>query len=84
MMKIKIYTSPGCFYCTQLKELLRRADLDYEQQIIEGSILTEQFKIDFPDVRGFPHVIIDDESIGGLIETAKLLVQKGLVSSGKK
>jgi len=83
-MKIKIYTSPGCFYCTQLKELLRRADLDYEQQIIEGAILMEQFKIDFPKVRGFPYVIIDDEGIGGLIETAKLLVQKGLVSSGKK
>lgn len=83
-MKIKIYTSPGCFYCTQLKELLRRADLEYEQQIIEGAILMEQFKIDFPEVKGFPYVIIDDEGIGGLIETARLLVQKGLVSSGKK
>ena len=32
---------------------------------------------------GFPVVIIDDELIGGLIETAKLFLKKGLVTSSK-
>ena len=36
------------------------------------------------DSRSFPYVIIDGEVIGGLVETAKFLVEKNLVSSNKK
>jgi len=47
-------------------------------------ITREEFKEKFPDVYGFPYVIIDGESVGGLVETAKLFLQKNLVSSKKK
>ena len=57
----------------------------YEFQLIgirkDGSW---QFKQDFPDATGFPYVIIDGEKVGGLVETAKLFLQKGIVSSRKK
>jgi len=83
-MDITIYTTPGCFYCTQAKELMRRAEL--EATIINVATVDEkeQFKKDNPKAMGFPHVIIDGEVVGGLVETARLLVQKGLVTSGKK
>ena len=84
-MKIKIYTAPDCFYCKQLKELLKRAEIeDYEQQVIVVGKSLEEFKVANPNAKGYPYVIIDDEPIGGLIETARLFIEKGLVSSGKR
>jgi len=84
-MNIKIYTTPDCFYCKQLKELLRRAEIeDYEQEIIQQGKPLSEFKSANPGAMGFPYVIIDGEPIGGLIETAKLLIKEGLVSSGKR
>ena len=29
-MNIKIYSTPTCFYCEQMKELCRRAEVEYE------------------------------------------------------
>jgi glutaredoxin 3 len=40
-----------------------------------------QFYTECPDAKTYPYVIIDEEPIGGLVETAKLFIEKGLVSS---
>jgi|TARA_B100000035_G_scaffold65805_1_gene53549 glutaredoxin len=87
-MKITAYTTSGCFYCIQLKELFKRANLEYE--LVEchdvDPLFVEnykQFKKDYPDVGGYPFVVIDGERIGGIVETAKFLKEKGLVSSRK-
>ena len=42
------------------------------------------FKEKYPEVLGFPFVVIDGEQIGGLVETAKLFLDKGLVTAPKK
>jgi glutaredoxin len=83
-MEIKVYTIPGCRYCDQVKELFARADVEYEAVMLNTEELKEQFKSEHPNVTGFPHVIIDGEVIGGLVETARLFLQKGMVSSRKK
>lgn len=83
-MEIVAYTTPGCFYCDKLKELFQRAQVDSTIITIGTDITREEFKESFPDVQSFPHVIIDGETIGGLVETAKLFLQKDLVSSTKK
>jgi len=83
-MEIIAYTTPGCFYCDKLKELFQRAQVDSTIITIGTDITREKFKESFPDVQSFPHVIIDGETIGGLVETAKLFLQKDLVSSTKK
>jgi len=82
-MEIKAYTSPGCFYCDQLKELLKRAKLDANVILINNDN-KEQFRKEYPQVGSFPYVIIDGENIGGLVETAKFLVKRGLVSAKKE
>ena len=43
-----------------------------------------EFKGKYPFATGFPYVIIDGEVVGGLVETARLFIKKGLVSSGKR
>ena len=83
-MEIIAYTTPGCFYCDKLKELFQRAQVDSTIITIGTDVTREEFKESFPDVQSFPHVIIDGETIGGLVETAKLFLQKDLVSSTKK
>ena len=83
-MEIIAYTTPGCFYCDKLKELFQRAQVDSTIITVGTDVTREEFKESFPDVQSFPHVIIDGETIGGLVETAKLFLQKDLVSSTKK
>jgi len=82
-MDITIYTMPGCKYCTQLKELMVRADQEYEEVLINSVELKEEFSSKYPEATTFPYVVIDGEVIGGLVETAKMFVVKGLVSSRK-
>ena len=91
-MHLKAYTTENCFYCKQLKELLLRVDQELvEQKLIQMDYITvgkdiskEYFQYQYPDAIGFPYVIVDDEHIGGLVETAKLLLRKGFVSVKKK
>lgn len=81
-MKIKIYSTHGCFYCNKLKELLERANItDYDEQVCTSG---EEIRVDYPEAKSFPYVIIDGEVIGGLVETAKFFIEKNLVSSNKK
>ena len=82
-MNIKIYSSPGCFYCEQMKELCKRADLDYEYITIDQDITRDDFLKLYPGVISTPHVIIDGEVIGGLVEAAKFFLKEGLISANK-
>ena len=61
-----------------------RAGVPYNSTLVGTDITREEFKELYPKASGFPYVIVDDEPIGGLMETVKLFVEKGLVSSRKK
>ena len=78
-MDIKIHTTDGCFYCDQMKELCKRAKVEYETVDTSADKLREMF----PDARGYPHVVIDGNEIGGLIDAAKFFLKEGLVSAKK-
>jgi len=82
-MDITIYTKPGCGYCTQVKQLMDRAGFPYTEINATRLDLREEFLSKYPDAKTYPYVIIDGEPIGGLVETAKLFIQKGYVSSGR-
>ena len=82
-MEIIAYTTQGCFYCDKLKELFERAQVNPTIIIVGVDITREEFKEKFPDIIGFPHVMIDGESIGGLVETAKEFLKRGIVMAKK-
>ncbi len=82
-MDIQIYKRPGCGYCVKIDELMARAGVEAEVIMIGKDITVDEFKSKYPDAHGVPHVIINDEQIGGLVETVKYFVEKGLVSSKK-
>ena len=83
-MNIQIYTTLGCIYCEQIKELMQRAEIPYETILVGKDITREEFKIRYPLAPGFPYTIIDEKEIGSLTEVVKLFVKTGLVSSRKK
>ena len=82
-MEILIYTTSGCFYCDQAKQLCDRANVDYQTQEVGVDIPREDFTKLYPHVTGYPYVIIDGKEIGGLVETAKFFLKEGLVSVNK-
>ena len=82
-----MYARVGCKFCGNLEELFKRADLEYKKIVVgekQNQCPMDLFKEKYPEVLGFPFVVIDGEQIGGLVETAKLFLDKGLVSSRKK
>lgn len=83
-MEIVVYTNPGCGHCSTMKQLLRRAAVEYTEVVIDKDISFALFKEKFPFAPGYPLVIIDGKEIGGLVETAKLFLEKGLVQPPKK
>lgn len=83
MTDITIYTTVGCVYCEKIKELMKRADVSYTQILVGKDITRQEFKQKYPFATGFPYTIIDGSVVGGLVETVKLFVDKGLVSSKK-
>jgi len=83
-MNIEAYTLPGCPSCKHLKELFRRAGVEYQEIMIRKDITKESFVEKYPSVSRFPFVVIDDSPVGGLVETVKLFVKEGLVSSKTK
>ena len=84
-MKIVAYTTAGCFYCDQLKELFKRADVAYTAyRVGSAEFPKSKFAREHPGAKSFPHVVIDDEVVGGLVETAKYLMERGLVRAKKR
>ena len=90
-MEIIAYTTPTCNYCTTLVQLFERAGVEYKKIVVErdrtlssDAMHFDTFKELYPDSVGFPYVLIDGNHVGGLVETAKLFVEKGLVSAKKK
>ena len=82
-MDIQIYTNEGCIWCTRTKELFARANVKYTEIKWQDLEVDDQLKLKtkYPDVTGFPVVIIDDEFVGGLVDTAKVFLKKGLVTA---
>jgi|TARA_B100001996_G_scaffold194029_1_gene148553 glutaredoxin len=80
---IKLYTTHGCGYCIKMKELFKRAEIDYYEEIVVGQqddpIRRELLK-KYPMAVGFPFVAINDEPIGSLVEVAKWMLEKELIS----
>jgi glutaredoxin len=79
MENIVAYTSPGCRHCTTLKKLFVRAKVEYTAHEVGVDVSFDTFQQMFPEADGYPYVIIDGKPIGGLVETAKLFLEKGIV-----
>lgn len=83
-MEIIAYTLPGCSSCKHLKELFKRANVNYQEVVLSENMSIEDFQQTYPAVNRFPYVVADGSPVGGLLETVKLFVNEGLVTSKKQ
>jgi glutaredoxin 3 len=83
-MEIVAYTLPTCSYCSNLKELFRRAKVEYTEVMVRKDITVEEFQEKYPSVNVFPFVVIDNQTIGGLVETIKVFLEKELIEVPNK
>ena len=72
MQKVVIYTTPGCTYCADAKELLNKKGVKYEEIQVDkdANKLAEMMKLS--NRRSVPQIFINNESIGGFYELSKL------------
>jgi glutaredoxin-related protein len=63
--------------------LFNRAKLEYTIRSCDTPDKKRKLLEEYSEATSFPFVVIDGEIVGGLVDTAKYLVQKGLVSSQK-
>lgn len=79
-----MYSIPGCKYCDHAKELFRRAGVDYRHYVVGKDITKTELLEQYPLAQGYPYIILDGEPVvGGLTATAKIFLDKGLVSVKK-
>ena len=87
-MDITIYTTEGCGWCGQMKELCRRANVQYTE-VLWSSMDDEQKTSFMSEHQGkfsgrFPAAVIDGVFYQGLVDVAKKFMADGLVSAPKK
>lgn len=82
-MEIVAYTLSGCSHCKTLKELFKRAKTDYTEVVVKRDMSLDEFSSTYPHITVFPFVVVNGNQIGGLVETVKLFVAQGLVTSSK-
>ena len=72
MLKIEIYTRPGCGYCTHAKRLLSNKDITFTEYDVykKPEYLTEMQTRTLG--RTFPQVFIGNVAIGGFTELLAL------------
>lgn len=70
--KVVIYTTQGCPYCADAKELLNKKGVKYEEIQVDKdpNKLAEMIKLS--QKRSVPQIFIDQESIGGFDDLSKL------------
>lgn len=78
-MKIVTYTLPGCSHCKSIKELFRRAKVEYTEVVVNKDMDADTFRLNYPGIQVFPFIVIDGTPVGGLVETVKMFVSRGLV-----
>ncbi|MFP4045702.1 MAG: glutaredoxin family protein [Candidatus Aenigmatarchaeota archaeon] len=63
--KVKVYTTPTCPYCDQLKSWLKENDIDFEEFNVQENKEKAKEMIQKTGQRGVPQTIIGDEAIIG-------------------
>lgn len=56
---VKIYTTPTCKYCVQVKEWLKSRDIPFVEVDVQGNPLVRREMIDLTEQMGVPVTAID-------------------------
>lgn len=72
MQKVVIYTTPGCPYCADAKELLNKKGVMYEEIQVDKDATKLAEMVKLSNRRSVPQIFINNKSIGGFEDLSKL------------
>jgi glutaredoxin len=78
-MKFTIYSKYGCPYCEKIKTVMMAYNFDHVIYNLNEHFTTQQFIDEFGPGSTFPQVIMDDQKLGGCVDTVKYLKENNLV-----
>ena len=78
MDKFLIYSKVGCTYCDKLSALMDSKGIGYTKLTLNEDYTIDEFVEKFGRTT-FPRVILGEELIGGMKETAQYLVKNDYV-----
>ncbi|MFZ0219476.1 MAG: glutaredoxin 3 [Candidatus Aquirickettsiella sp.] len=72
MKKVVIYTKPDCPYCADAKELFSKKAVKYEEIQVDKDPNKLAEMVELSKRRSVPQIFINNKSIGGFEDLAKL------------
>jgi glutaredoxin 3 len=65
-MSMIIYSKSNCPNCESAKDLLHKANMDYEERSVDEAQWRDVFMRQYPELRQMPQIFYKGERIGGL------------------
>ena len=78
-MNFTIYSKDGCPFCSQIKQVLDLAQLQYVEYKLGEHFDRKAFYEEFGYGSTFPQVVLGGTNLGGCTETVKYLRENNLV-----
>lgn len=72
-MKFVVYSKDDCPYCYKVKQVLELTGNEYVVYTLNKDFSREEFINKFGEGSTFPQVFLNEEKIGGCIDTIKFL-----------
>jgi glutaredoxin len=78
-MKFTVYSKDGCPYCTKVEQVLQLSELQYVVYKLNQDFTKDEFYSEFGDGSTFPQVIMNNQHLGGCIDTVKYLKENQII-----
>jgi glutaredoxin len=78
-MKFTVYSKPGCPYCDQIERVLNLANLEHKIYTLGEDFTRDQFYAEFGNGSTFPQVIMNEQHLGGCVNTVQYLRENKLI-----
>ena len=78
-MTFRVFSKDGCPACAKVQQVLMLAEVKHVIYKVNRDFTREEFKENFGPNATYPRVVLDNQLIGGCVETVKYLREQKLV-----
>lgn len=78
-MKFTVYSKIECPYCYKIKQVLDLCGKDFVVYTLDEHFTKEEFYLKFGEGSTFPQVVVNDQHLGGCVDTIKYLKENNII-----
>jgi glutaredoxin len=78
-MKFTVYSKPGCPYCERIEKVLTLSNLENKIYTLDEDFTRDQFYAEFGEGSTFPQVVMNDQHLGGCVDTVQYLKENEII-----